>query len=394
MHKSGIPGTFPQRRFGLDWLRIAAFALLILYHIGMYFVPEWGWHIKAPHPVEGLQYAMLATNAWRLPLLFAISGVASRYLLGKGGAGAFARNRSSRLLPALLFGSFVIVAPQAWVDLTVNHDYRGSFISFYLNDYFSFSDRLGIILPTWNHLWFVAYLFVYSLVLAAAVALPEGLRRGLQRAFDRLMHGPALLLVPAIIYFAARALLAKSHPETHDLVNDPMAHIIYFSAFAFGVGVARSAPAWRTIASAWPAFLSIAVLGFAAVAALELADPGDAPAPEGWTMVYRAARALECWGAILGLMGAADRYLHRDGPVRRYLTEAIFPYYIAHQTIIVVLAFGLRPLGLGNALEFAVLLLATGSGCALFYEAAKRSGPLRPLFGLAPLPAAPRPVPA
>lgn len=376
--------SFPERRFGLDWLRIAAFAMLILYHIGMYFVPDWDWHIKASHPVEGLQFPMLAVNAWRLPLLFAISGVASRYLLAKGTASAFARGRLVRLLPALLFGSFVIVAPQAFVDVTVNHGYRGGFTAFYRSDYFDFSDRLGIILPTWNHLWFVAYLLVYSLILAAALALPPRLRRALQSGFDRLLVGPALLLVPAAIFFAARMLLARTHPETHNLVNDPMAHIIYFSAFAFGVGVARSAPAWRTIAAAWPAFVATAALGFAVVAAIELRFPGDIDPSEPWKAAYRLARALECWGAILGLMGLADRFLHRDGPARRYLTEAVFPYYIAHQTIIVIVAFWIRPLGLPNFSAFGILLLATGVGCALFYEMARRSGPLRPLFGLPP----------
>lgn len=38
------------RQYGLDWLRIGAFALLILYHIGMFLVP-WGWHVKAAEPV-------------------------------------------------------------------------------------------------------------------------------------------------------------------------------------------------------------------------------------------------------------------------------------------------------------------------------------------------------
>lgn len=68
------------RQFGLDWLRICAFALLILYHIGMFFVP-WGWHVKAAEPVEWAVWPMMAVNPWRLMLLFVISGVVSRVLL-------------------------------------------------------------------------------------------------------------------------------------------------------------------------------------------------------------------------------------------------------------------------------------------------------------------------
>ena len=35
-----------QRSFFLDWLRIGSFAVLVLYHVGMYYVP-WGWHVKS-----------------------------------------------------------------------------------------------------------------------------------------------------------------------------------------------------------------------------------------------------------------------------------------------------------------------------------------------------------
>ncbi len=38
-----------ERRYDLDWLRVCAFGLLILYHVGMVFVP-WDFHIKTAHP--------------------------------------------------------------------------------------------------------------------------------------------------------------------------------------------------------------------------------------------------------------------------------------------------------------------------------------------------------
>jgi hypothetical protein len=367
------------RRYGLDWLRIAAFGLLILYHIGMFFVP-WGWHIKSATPVDWLTLPMLAVNAWRLPLLFAISGVASRFLIGKGGA--FGRSRTKRLLPALLFGSFVIVAPQAWIDVTVNHGYTQPFGWFYAHDYFSFSDRLGIILPTWNHLWFVAYLLVYSWVLALVLMLPARTRSALQRGFDRLFAGWRLLLVPALYFLACEFILNPIFPETHALVDDWDAHAVYFACFAFGVGVARSHGLWRTLEARWPVFAAVALAGFAVVAAAELLWSDERVAPPLALAAYGVARVLQGWGAILALFGFANRHWHHDSAARRYLTEAVFPYYIVHQTIIVVVAWWLRPYGLGNGASFAVLFAATVSGCALFYELVRRSGPLRPLFGL------------
>ena len=72
----------PERRVDLDWVRIAAFGLLILYHVGMFYVP-WNWHIKSAHPVTALEPLMLALNPWRLALLFLVSGVATRFMLRK-----------------------------------------------------------------------------------------------------------------------------------------------------------------------------------------------------------------------------------------------------------------------------------------------------------------------
>ena len=93
----------------MDWLRIGAFALLILYHIGMFFVP-WGWHVKTAQPIEWFALPMLATNAWRLGLLFVVSGYASAALFARSsGLGGFVRNRTARLLVPLVFGIAVIV---------------------------------------------------------------------------------------------------------------------------------------------------------------------------------------------------------------------------------------------------------------------------------------------
>ncbi|HJS40941.1 MAG TPA: acyltransferase, partial [Sphingomicrobium sp.] len=80
----------------------------------------------------------------------------------------------------------------------------------------------------------------------------------------------------------------------------------------------------------------------------------------------------------------ARAHLNFDGPARRYLTEAIFPYYIAHQTIIVLAGYWLLPLDLGAGPQFAILIAATVAGCALTFEAGRRIGWLRPLIGLKP----------
>lgn len=146
------------RRHDLDWLRIIAFAILIFYHIGMFFV-TWGWHVKSPDANQDPELLMRLVSPWRLGLLFFISGVALRFLSDKLGAGAFARERAVRMLPVIVFGMLVVVTPQTYFELRQDGAIEPGFLAFYPN-YIVPSFINGTITPTWNHLWYVVYLLV------------------------------------------------------------------------------------------------------------------------------------------------------------------------------------------------------------------------------------------
>lgn len=377
-----VERTISERQFGLDWLRIMAFAILILYHIGMFFVP-WGWHVKTADPIQWLEWPMMAVNPWRLSLLFVISGIVSRSLIAKlSSPGAFASSRSLRLMIPLVAGMAFFVAPQAWVELSDQGKYSEGFIYFWLHDYAEFGASRGTPLPTWNHLWFVAYLWVYSMILAIVASLPSRHRVALQECFDGLFSGWRLYILPICLIFVAREALFPVFGETHALVDDPYAHVIYSFAFFFGVGLARSATMWTAIIKNWKLLLMAAGIGVALTLGFKLLSVDSA----GTDVARAASRAMLAWTAILGLLGMAQLKLHYDGPVRRYLTEAIFPYYIAHQTIIVVVGYLLKQMAVGPTAEFISILVATLIGCALTYEVGRRIRFLRPVIGLKALP--------
>jgi glucans biosynthesis protein C len=369
-----------SRRYGLDWLRITVFGFLIFFHIGEFFKPT-GWQGSAAAPIEWITIPMLALSAWRMSLLFVISGVASRFLIGKARIG-FGRSRTLRLLPPLLFAGGVIVAPQAFYNATANYGYQQSFAHFYIHDYLRFSNDVGLILPTWGHLWFVAYLLAYSWLLALILMLPPQHLQAIQRAFDKVFTGWRLLVVPLLYLCAAKYLLAPWTPQTYDFVNDWHAHAVFLACFAFGVGMARSTAVWVTIGANWRVYGGLAIAAFGFVAFKELSWPGDAVPPHAVGLAYDFARELQRWGAILALFGLADRYWNHDNAARRYFTEAVFPYYIAHEAFIVIVLFSPRMKGLDNLTLFGLTMIITFVGCALFYELVRRSGPLRPLFGL------------
>jgi glucans biosynthesis protein C len=378
---SSAQPTPATRLFFADWLRIGAFGLLVLYHVGMLYVP-WAFHVKQLPTYAALEPWMRLTNPWRMSLLFMVSGLATGLMLGRDG---LLRQRTRRLMLPLLLGVAVIVPPQAWLQVREQFGYTGGYLEFLLRYYSADQGfcRNGhcLVLPTWNHLWFLPYLWCYTaLLLAAWRWWPTASR---QRAANALAQprGTALLLVPIIVLGATRALLLPRFGVTHALVDDPWAHATYGPLFAVGVLLGRRQRLLMAFeALRWPA-LALALLAWAVQA--------FAPPTEGAARVaLRFVVATQQWGALVAAFGFAHRHLNRDHRWRAPLTEAVFPLYLVHQTIIIIAAVALRPWALPAAWEALVLVVLTAAGGLLAWQVACRLPPLRVWLGLSPAPRA------
>ncbi|MEX5747104.1 acyltransferase family protein [Massilia sp. X63] len=388
------------RLYFLDWVRILAFFVLILYHVGMYYV-SWDWHVKSPSAGTGPEPFMMLSSPWRLGLLFFVAGAAASIMLRKVGTASFLRGRSARLLVPLVFGMLVVVPPQAYLEVVEKLGYAdgyGAFMGLYLQGYQGFCREDCLILPTWNHLWFVAYLWIYTMLLGAIVA-------ALGTRFDRIaaragawLQGWKLIALPAAVLALARIGLMQHFPTNHSVVGDWYNHAMSFGPFLLGAMMARVPAFWPRLAPLrWPA-LGIAAGGWALLVVWD-AVTWEVITPQAVAVlrpIMYAVYALLAWSAMVAACGFAARHLDRDGPARRYLNEAIFPLYIVHQTVIVVLAHALKPLRIAPGVEAVLLVVFTLTLGFGVHAMVRRIGLLRPLFGLGPRPrdAAPRHSPA
>ncbi len=372
-----------DRRIDLDWVRILAFALLILYHVGMYYV-TWDWHVKSPFASHALEPLMWLSSPWRLSLLFFVSGCATAFLRSKSTTG-FVRSRTQRLLIPLALGIWVIVPPQSWAQVTEAAGYRVGYLHFmrlYAEGYGGFCRDGCLRVPTWNHLWFVAYLWCYTMVAALAWwAIPRRHMARIASTVARRLRGPWLIALPVAGLAAIRIALVARFPDTHALVDDWYLHAEYFSIFALGLLLARETGVWKEIRRQRWIALALALVGYAVVetyfAHYEVITP-----PDWLRQVQRVFYALDQWCAIVAALGFARQWNPADSRARRYLTEAIFPFYIVHQTAIVLFAHVMKPLGLRPAIEGPLLVAATVGTCFASFEIVRRVGWLRPLFGL------------
>ena len=377
-----------QRRFDLDWVRILAFALLVPYHVGMYYV-SWDWHVKSPELVPALEPFMILSAPWRLALLFLVSGVATAHLRAKLPVG-FLRHRSWRLLLPLLFGMYVVVPPQAYLELVekVPGGYHAGYLGF-MADYLKAGDLHCMApgdcvdAPTWNHLWFVAYLWVYSAMLWAICRLLPQAWRDTGAAFVRKgCSGQGILWWPMLALVAARVLVYPHAPSSHDLVDDAYNHLQYGLVFALGYLLASADGPWEQLRRHRHRMLLLAAVSYLSMLTVWLQFDAAAPLPATWMSLIWTFWGMMEWAAIAAILGYARNWNPKDSPLLRYLTVAVFPFYILHQTVIVLLAHNMKPLHIAPALEGPLLIVVTFGLCLLGYEIIRRVPLLRPVFGL------------
>ncbi|HEY7240673.1 MAG TPA: acyltransferase [Burkholderiales bacterium] len=370
------------RRHDVDALRSAAFALLILYHVGMYYVAGWPWHLKSGYSAEWLQIPMRFVNIWRMDLIFLISGVALGFLRrGSSPLGLLAQ-RSLRLLLPLAFGMAAVIPLQPYLQGVGNGLVEPGFGHFLLAYYSGGPWPRGAFDGwehgvTWNHLWYLAYLWTYTVILVLMLpALDSRAGCWLRERFAGL-RGAALIVLPALPFLAWSALLQPRFPPTHDLIHDWYLHAVYFTAFLYGHWIGTDERLWREATRLRHAALAVALASFAVYLFFA------APATRGIAIAFRN---LYLWSAIVAALGYAHSHLNRPFAWLPWATESVYPWYVLHQTLILVLAAAIAPLALDPVLEPILIAGGTVLGCLAITELLVRPWRwVRPLFGLKPL---------
>jgi len=398
-----------QRRHDIDALRALGFALLILYHWCMLYVggDDWDWHLKSQYQGEWLQLPMLFVNRWRMDLIFLISGLSVHFLLRDTRLGRFIALRSWRLLLPLVFGCLVIVPIQPYAQGVANGLVEPGFVDFLVR-YYRFEPwpedafdgwEHGF---TWNHLWYLIYLWTYTIVLTLLLpALRSSLGQRLRAVLTGL-RGWRLLTLPAIPLLVATLTLRPFFEDTGDLINDWYRHAIYFTMFLYGYWMGTSEGLWAELGRLRKRSLSWALALFAIYAVPVMLLPDEVP---DWQQaLIWAVRSAYIWMALCAILGWAHTYLNRSFRWLGWANEAVYPWYVLHQSLIVLLAYWLLPLQLGPVLEPLLVLAGTIAGCWALHEfLIRRNRLLRPCFGLkagpsarerASVPDAPQAIPA
>jgi len=368
-----------MRRNDLDWIRVSAFGLLILYHVALVYAP-YDWHIHSAHTFPWLHEALLLTNPWRLTLLFLVSGAALRFMTARRTAAQTLKARAERLIPPLLFGALVLVPIQSWVEALDKGGFTGNFADWLWHEFGPAGLADGV--PV-NHLWFIVYIAVYSLVAVALMTRPALMARA-EAWLVRNTAGWRILVVPLVYLIVIRIVLFPIFGITNKLTWDFYNHFLSLGAFLFGFLIVGHQGVWAELERRRHLSLIVALIALP-IMMWQAAHPGGGT----WFGVPRAVVfAIDQWAVITAILGYGSRYLRKTpGPALPYLVDATFPLYLAHQTVLVVAVWFIRPANLPAPLEAACLVGVTFGVSLLIYEVVRRIPLIRPLWGLKPFPA-------
>jgi hypothetical protein len=370
----------PERRYDLDWLRILVFGLLIFYHIGMLYVADWGFHFKSVCQSETLANFMLIVEPWRMASLWIISGIAIRFILVKVSLLHYTFVRSLRLLLPLLFGVLVIVPPQLYVEMTANGALDMSYWQFYLA-MFTDNNTLFVnyqpgIWPHWdvNHLWYLRSLWEYSLAIILLLPLLNSSYITTSSNWLFKQHLGVILLILSVPIFIIQITWEQ----------DTNRYPLGFTFLLYGYLIGWHAHFWQQLTiNLKPllltfAFSVIAFISFYNAVWLTLNDSTPSWLIIMGMLIYSFVRVV----GVLTVLALAYKYLNKKSASLSYFNDAVYPFYIVHQTIIIVLAYNLAPLELGPIIEPLSVIILTVLLCFICFEIIRRSDILKPLFGV------------
>lgn len=337
-----------KRRYDIDWLRVIAILAVYFHHIGMPFNGD-KFHIMNVDSSTLLDDIMVFFEQFRLPLLFLISGTGTMFAFSKRTWLQFLKERSTRLVIPLIFGVLFIVPPQTY------YEFIGAYNS-YLDVYKSGAFES-------NHLWFLENLFILSVVLIPLILFLKSSKSNrfiaLLDSITSKKYGILLWVIPLLVI---TILLKKINPSDSKAITNLSATFYYGYFFVSGMLFTASKNIWSYLKTHRKFNFIIFVFSFVLFYGYYfLPNEYIAPhlsIPVRWTIWYLVC-VLVGWTLVTTILGYGQVWLNKKSALLKMCNEAIYPFYILHQTIIIILGYYIIQLDISILLKMVLLILGS-----------------------------------
>jgi glucans biosynthesis protein C len=364
-----------ERQFYIDWLRILLILSVFLFHIGMIF-NTWGWHVKNGQQYGGiLQSIMAFLHYWRMPLLFLISGAGTYFALGKRTSAQYLGERFNRLFIPFVVGVFTLVPVQVYIEKASSYS---SLLDFYPHMFEGFYPEGNF---SWHHLWFIVYLFIIALFISPFLGILRSARfaRFTSRIEGFLTKPLALniLIIPLIL--SQIILRPYFDVNTNDLIHDWASMALYIIFFMSGFILIPNKNITESIRQQRFLYLAETVV----ITIIMFWLPSRAGSESMGDLIWEVSSVYIALTCGITAIGFAKHYLNRDSKFRKLANEAIFPFYLLHQPVIVVVGYYVVDFHIPVLLKVVSITIssfAVTSG--LYWLLVRRINFLRLIFGM------------
>ena len=369
-----------ERRHDIDWLRVLAMLSVFLFHCARFFDYE-DWHVKNLQTSFGFTVFVGILVQWIMPIFFVLSGQSTWFALRFRSAGQYIGERSKRLFIPLVFGIFVLIPPQVYIELVSHGRFVGSFFRFYPHYFDGFYGFGGNFAWMGLHLWFLLVLFLFSLATLPLLLFlrGEGRSRFIQK-MARVFEKPGAIL----LWVLPLAVMEFSfHPAglgRRDMGGWNV--FVYLMFFLYGFLLASDEMYRRTVEKNRVILLALALL--TTLIGFYIRKSGIDPSfgSPGYLGIS-VFRTFNSWVWVLALLGIGSRYLTFRNRLLQYASEAVLPFYILHQSIIVVTGFFIINWSTPVFVKYLFLSTTSFVIIVLIYEyVVRRLVFMRFLFGL------------
>ncbi len=372
-----------ERRYDLDWLRICSIFLVFIYHSTLFFSNT--WYMTNAETSRYLSGVMSFGTAFVLPLFFVISGMSTFYALNFVSPGKFTALRAIRLLVPFVIGIFTHIPLQIYLASSLTESISTSFFQFYRGQLFDGIYEFGTgYFPVFGtHLWFLIILFLCSLLLIIPFVLlrKEEAQKGLQKTTSFLRKPGVIftLVIPVILFEYLNLAIGSIIPRVGGYT---MYTFILF--YLFGYIIATDNKFKESIEKQIIPAL-ILVITTAAVLAPILFLNYDIYEMAGYhplKNVYFILNPLFGWSVVILLLGLGSKYFNKDNKARKFLNELVLPFYILHQTVLLIVGYYVIPLSLSTGIKYLIILSGSSAIIVTLLMIIKYINLLRFLFGM------------
>jgi hypothetical protein len=333
---NNITALNTNRLHCLDWLRVIAIGVLLMYHIGMVYVPDWGYHYKNPLDSDGIKSLMLLTSPWRMGLLWLVSGIALAFMCAKHNVIKLVIKRTNQILLPLLVGVLFVVPVQLFAQMKQAGDMPLNFIgfvqAFFIQPEQYFVNYSSGIWPRFdvNHLWFLRSLWRFSLIL---ILLSPILNSNIAKMIG---HWLASQLSCLLLLFIIPVAMIESLLEG-ELVRESYGFLLLFLGFWLGL----HASFWLTLTKHLKllCILSLVAMTALQIGFIEIWLPGLHQTSAVLDTLIKCIFVFNKILPLLAILALSFRFLNKPNRIIARLNPYVFPLYILHQSVIIIVAY-------------------------------------------------------